>query len=775
MTERYRDASLPTELRVKDLVDRMTLDEKLAQLASRYIHEILVDSDGSPTLAEELLADGVGHISRIGGAAALSPETVVEVANALQRHLTTKTRLGIPAIVHEECVAGYMGPGGTNYPHSIGIAATFDPRIPERIGTAVSRQLREAGAHQGLAPVLDVCRDPRWGRVEETSGEDPYLVGAMGLAAVRGLQGGDPATAVVATAKHFAGHGVPEGGLNAAPPHMGPRELREVFLTPFEAAVRIGGVSSFMHAYHEIDGVPCIAHGELLDRTLREAWRFDGTLVSDYNGIEELAYTHRLVPDLVAAATVAIENGVDVELPSTAAYGDPLRHAVETGQVDQSHIDRSVARVLTQKFELGLFEDPYVDARGMRPTDDDRAIALDAARRSIVLLENSDDILPLTGHRTIGVIGPSAHDARLHLGDYSYAAALELLNEIHRAGMAFMGSIDGPVPPVDLSDVPTVLDAIRDRAAADVSVVFEPGCESVLAPADTAAAVRVAEASDVVVFVGGDRSGMDDMATCGEFRDRSELGLPGEQQTLLDAVVDTGTPVVLVLLGGRPLAPDLRGVSAVLHAWLPGDAGGPAIADVLFGIVSPGGKLPMTVPRHSGQIPIYHGHKPTGGRSRLKGPYVDRSNTPLWPFGHGLSYTSFELSALRVAERTVSTDGVVECEVDVVNSGRVEGDEVVQLYARRDAASVTRPVRELVGFSRVSLAPGERATVRFSVPVDLFGFVGPDMSFGVEPGTVHLAAATSSDVPTDAWLDVELTGPRRIEPDRSFFSSVEVS
>jgi beta-glucosidase len=774
VTAPYLDPSRSVDDRVKDLLGRMTIEEKLAQLGSRYIHELLVGHDFDSGLATKLIANGVGHISRIGGAAALDPQGVVDVANDLQRFLVEHTRLGIPALVHEECVAGYMGPGGTNFPHTIGMAASFDPDLTERMNQSIAHQVRQAGAHQGLAPVFDVCRDPRWGRVEETAGEDPYLVATIGVAATRGLQGGDTESSIVATAKHFAGHGVPEGGLNSAPPHIGPRELREVFLTPFEAAVRIGHIHSFMHAYHELDGIPCIANRDLLVGILRSQWGFDGTMVSDYNGIEELAITHRMVPSIDEAAAVALECGVDVELPSTTAYGEPLLRAIESGRIDIDIVDQSVTRILRQKVWLGLFEKPYVDGSGIEVRDVDRAVALEAARRSLVLLKNDGPILPIAGTPKISVIGPSADDARLHMGDYSYAASLDLLVEIGESAPQFLGGLSDPVDPLDLSYVPTVLDAIRERAPSEVHVDHVRGCGIFSDEFDVGAAVDSARAADLVIFVGGGRSGMDDPSTTGEFRDRTEIGLPGRQQELLDAVVATGTPVALVLLSGRPLSPDVSGVAAVLHAWLPGDEGGPAIAAALFGDVSPGGKLPITVPRHVGQVPIYHGHKPTGGRSRLKGDYVDRSITPLWPFGYGMSYSSFELSPLRVDSAAVSTSGVIECSVDLANVGQTDADEVVQIYARRESASVTRPVRELVGFARVSLAAGERRTVRFSVPADLLGFVDTQMRFTVEPGVVRMTAATSSTVDEDSWVDVELTGAPVVEPSRSFFSTVTV-
>jgi beta-glucosidase len=581
--------------------------------------------------------------------------------------------------------------------------------------------------------------------------------------------------AVVATAKHFAGHGVPEGGMNSAPPHIGPRELREVFLPPFEAAVRVAGVASFMHAYHEIDGIPCIANRALLLDTLRSEWGFTGTMVSDYNGIEELAVTHRLATDLEEAAAVAIEAGVDVELPSTAAYGAPLRRALHSGRVAESDIDRSVARVLRQKFELGLFENALVAGAGNQPTNADRALAHRAAQRSLVLLENEAKLLPLSPNVTsIAVIGPTAADPRFLLGDYSQAANLETMEEARVAADEFSPAPASPVPPADLRGVLSVLDAINDRSGPDTKITYAAGCGvNDEHTDDIPAAVAVAADADVAVVVAGGRSGMTRSATCGEFRDRTDLGLPGSQQQLLDAVVATGTPVVLILLSGRPLSPDTTGVRAVLHAWLPGGHGAGAVAGALFGDFSPGGKLPITVPRHVGQVPIYHGHKPTGGGVRLKGDYVDRPATPRYPFGFGLSYTTFEVTGPQLAATTVPTDGSVSATVHVINTGSVAGDEVVQIYARRLAASVTRPVRELVGFARIALDPGEARTLTFHIPADLLGFIDREMRFAVEPGPVTISAGTSA-LDIVGTVPLELVGPTIVAPDRSFFSSVEI-
>lgn len=773
---RYRDDSLPVEERVQDLLQRMTLDEKLAQLGSTYSSEIVDGNKLEPGLAGKFMEHGIGHISRIGGASALEPHEVAEVANAIQQDLLTRTRLGIPAIVHEECLAGVMAKGATCFPQGIGMAATWDPDLAYRVGRSIARQMRAGGAHQGLAPVLDVCRDPRWGRVEETSGEDPYLVASMGVASARGLQTGGPDGGVIATAKHFVGHGAPEGGLNSAPPHIGPRELREVYLFPFQAAVRAAGVHSLMHAYHEIDGVPCIADRDLLVDTLRNEWGFEGTIVSDYNGVEELVVTHRLVPTLTEAAAASLEAGIDVELPTTAGYGSPLKSAVESGRIDAAIVDRSVAKVLGQKLRLGLFEDPMVPSTGMIPSLEDAELARTAAQASFVLLKNDDAVLPLRDPLgSIAVIGPSADNARLLLGDYSFAAALEAMEEARADAGAFVPAPGHSPGSPDLSGVPTLLDAMVRRAGESISVRYARGCGfSGTATEGFPEAVAIAAEADVAVLFMGGKSGMTLDATAGEFRDRTAIDLPGVQEGLLEAIGATGTPVVLVLVSGRPLSPDVSNAQAVLHAWLPGEHGADAVAGVLFGDVSPAGKLPITIPRNVGQIPIYHGHKPTGGRSRLKGEYVDAPNTPLYPFGYGLSYTSFEVSPPQLALSSVATDGVVVASVTAANTGTMEGDEVVQIYARRESAPVTRPVRELVGFKRIHLEPGETRTLTFELAADQFGFYDREMRYAIHPGLVTISSATSS-VDVSGSVDVELVGPVVVDPQRTFFSTVEVT
>ena len=755
----YRDSDKAVGERVSDLLGRMTPEEKLAQLSSYWSHEILDREAFDPAKAADRLGLGIGQITRIAGATNLPQRGVAELANEIQRFLVEKTRLGIPAIVHEECLHGLLARESVCFPQAIGQAAMWQPELVHAMASRLGRELRAAGAQQALAPILDITRDPRWGRIEETYGEDPYLVAELGAAYIRGLQGdGPPEDRVIGTGKHMVGHGLPEGGLNHAPSHIGPRELEDAFLFPFEAAVRAAGLRSIMHAYDDVDGMPCVASKALLTDTLRGRWDFDGIVVSDYFGIDELMNSHAMTGDTSAAAALALEAGVDVELPTMRFYAGPLAEAVAAGRLSQAVVDQAVARVLRAKFELGLFEKPYVVSDTAHiPFAEDRALAREIARQSIVLLGN-DGTLPLrTDLHTVAVIGPSADDARNLLGDYAHVAHIEALVE--------MGGFGSQLPEWltvtdELAGHATILDAIRSRVGGDTEVRFAAGCGLVDGDDDgIRAAVAAAKGAEVAIVVAGERSGLTEDCTCGESRDRMEIGLPGRQGELVAAVAATGTPVVLVLVAGRPLAVEAEAAAsaAVVHAWLPGEEGPEALADVLFGVTNPGGKLPVTVPRKAGQIPIYYGHKPSGGKSNWKGPYADGSNLPLWPFGFGLSYTSFEVRDLRLGEEKVPLDGELLASVEVRNSGDRAGDEVVQLYVRDEEASVTRPVKELRGFKRVRLEAGERCRITFRLAVEQLAFTGVDGRLRLEPGRMTVMAGTSSDdLPCAAQF--ELTG-----------------
>ncbi len=778
---RYLDPGSAVEERVGDLLGRMTLEEKAAQLGSRWVFE-LAGSDGRLTTeAPELIRHGLGQITRISGASGRGPYEAADVANLLQRHLVEETRLGIPAIVHEEICSGLMARDATIFPQAIGLASTWEPTLVEALAAAVREQMRATGAHQGLGPVLDICRDPRWGRLEETFGEDPHLVARMGVAFVRGLQGDDLRFGVVATAKHLVGYGASEGGRNWAPAQIPARELREVYLHPFEAAVRLGRVRSLMNAYNELDGVPCAADRELLTTRLRDDWGFDGCVVSDYFSIGQLADYHRFAVDPQDAAVKTLEAGIDVELPSTDCYGQPLLDALRAGLVSPETLDESVRRVLRTKFELGLFEQPFVDVRIAKASNDTgahRELARKIARKSLVLLRN-DGILPLAPDlRSAALIGPGADQARYLFGDYAYPAHIESLTDVLESGQDPFSSKPPPGRPQiekPVVEAPSLLDALREVFGEGVR--FARGCEVTGDSRDGFDdAIAAAREADVAVVMLGDKSGLTADCTSGESRDRASLGLPGVQRDLLDAVVATGTPVVLVLVAGRPYGDALahEQCAAVLLAWLPGEEGAGAIVDALFGDANPGGKLPVSYPRSSGHIPVFYGHKATGGRSHPKGDYADGPITPLYPFGHGLSYTTFALENPVVKRNEISWDDTLTVEVTLSNTGDRAGDEVVQLYVRDPHATVTRPVLELKGFVRVELPPGASRRVTFDVPVGQLGFHGRDLDYVVEPGALDLFVGTSSADLVPAGTVTVVTDPAVPPPEKVFDGWVTV-
>lgn len=776
----YRDPARPVGERIADLLAQMTLEEKVAQLGSAWVFQLAAGPELDPVRGDELLRHGLGQVTRISGASSLDAAQAAGLANAIQRRLVEGTRLGIPAVVHEEICSGVMSRGSTIFPQAIGVAASWDSDLAGAIADAVREQMRAMGAHQGLSPVLDVCRDPRWGRTEETFGEDPYLVARMGVAFVRGLQGDDPATGVLATAKHFVGYGASEGGMNWAPPHIGPRELREVHLHPFEAVVRAAGVRAVMHAYNELDGVPLAADRGLLTGVLREEWGFAGCVVADYFAVRQLATYHHLAADAEEAAALALDAGLDVELPGTDCFGKPLLRAVRRGLVSEARIDTAVARVLRDKFELGLFEQPYVDterAAASVDTPAHRRLARTVARKSLVLLRN-DGILPLAaGAARIAVIGPNADRARHLFGDYTYPAHVESLTEVLRSGRnVFSMPLDEDHDLGDPeTDAVTVLAALRARFGD--RIVDAPGCgvnDEDRGGFDSA--VSLAAAADVAVLVMGDKAGLTRDCTSGESRDVTSLDLPGVQEELARAVIATGSPVVLVLVAGRPTGSAWlhERCAAVLMAWLPGQEGGEAIAEVLAGEAAPGGKLPISYPRSVGQVPVYYGHKLSGGRSHWTGRYVDSPATPLHPFGHGLSYTTFALSGVSVGPDEVAWNGEVTTTVTITNTGDRAGEEVVQLYVRDPVASVTRPVLELASFVRVELAAGEARTITFATPVGQLGFYDRELAYVVEPGHLDVFVGTSSADLVEAGSVTVVADPNGRPPRKAFDGSVTI-
>ncbi|WP_368409141.1 glycoside hydrolase family 3 N-terminal domain-containing protein [Halocatena marina] len=744
--------SMNLDCRVDDLLSQMTLDEKVAQLGSVNANKLLGDGTLDRERAEELLSDGIGHLTRIGGEGGLSPEKAAETTNELQMILQESTRLGIPAIPHEECLSGYMGPEGTTFPQAIGLASTWSSDLVREITDTIRGQLEAIGTRHALSPVLDVARDLRWGRVEETFGEDPTLVAALACGYVDGLQ--DNGDGISATLKHFAGHGVSEGGKNRSSVNIGRRELRETHLFPFEAAVRTANADAVMNAYHDIDGIPCASDEWLLTDVLRGEWGFDGTVVSDYYSVEYLRSEHGVAADRTEAGSAAVEAGIDVELPYTDCYGEHLVNAVEAGDVAEATIDQAVRRVLRAKARSGLLDDALVDPDvATEPFEAEKAIALTtrAARESMTLLKNEDDLLPLVGEdvSSVAVIGPKADDAHELMGDYAYAAHY-------------------PEEEVELNAT-TPLDAIRARSEEfGFGVHHERGCTTTGPKMDEfTSAVDAAEDADIAVAFVGARSAVDfsdldkdqedlpSVPTSGEGCDVVDLGLPGVQQKLVELVHDTGTPLVVVVVSGKPHSIEwiAEEVPAILQAWLPGEHGGEGIAAVLFGEHNPGGHLPVSIPRAVGQLPIHYNRKPNTANEA----HVYTESDPLYAFGHGLSYTDFDY-ALSLERDELAPAGTIVADVTVRNTGRRAGHDVVQLYVSAENPDQARPVQELVGFERVSVDAGESKCVSFEVDASQLAYYDRDFNLAVEEGPYEFRVGHSaSDIVTTASFTVNKT------------------
>jgi beta-glucosidase len=776
----YLDASLLISERVADLLGQMTLDEKLAQIYSCWMRDLLDKHHSlSPEKMKRQFVNGMGQITRAGGSSTFPPATLAKTVNALQRYLVKETRLGIPAIVHEECCLGFMALGGSAFPQMIGLASTFQPELAEKMTTVIRKQMRAVGAHQGLAPVLDVARDARWGRVEETFGEDPILVSQFGLAYVKGLQGNSlNEGGVMATGKHFVGHSLSQGGLNCAPAQIGKHELWDIYLAPFQAAVRDAGLHSIMNAYPELDGEVVAASRAILTDLLRERLGFDGLLVSDYEAILMIHNYQKMATDKSSAAVLALQAGIDVELPVAVCYTDPLKEAIQKGEVSIDLVDIAVSRHLQKKFELGLFENPYVDENHVLEvfeTPDQRALANQIACQSMVLLTNNG-ILPLKKTSgTLAVIGPNADNSRNLLGDYSYPAMLSYMHSI-----AIPGSALAAIDPADLVPqevkVPTILDSIK-AVVPKVNVLHARGCGTL--DEDRSGfdeAVRIAQQADVVVLVLGERSGMTPDCSTGETRDSVDLRLPGVQHALAEAIFKTEKPVVVVLVNGRPLAiPELvQKADAILEAWLPGEEGGGAVAKTLFGETNPGGRLPITFPRHVGQLPIFYNQKPSGGKSNWYTDYVTAQAKPLFPFGHGLSYTTFEYSALALSRERATSGETIDINIKVENTGSAMGDEVVQLYICDEYACSPRPIKELKGFVRLTLQPGETRCVTFHLAVDQLAFYDGNLDLVVESGRTQVMVGSSSeDIRLRDSFDIVGAKKEKVK-DRIFICPVEV-
>ena len=747
---RFREARRPIDERVNDLLSRMTLEEKIAQLMCLWMEkpndnsrvpkeQMPLGGEFSPELAKQKMPHGIGQFAR--QREARGPKRAAEYANATQKWLIENTRLGIPAIFHDEILHGNMGEGSTVFPVPLALASSWDLELIGRVFTAGARQTRMRGSHHVLGPNMDLARDPRWGRTEETYGEDPYLASEMVVAAVKAIQGNVAGREskleelkVIATGKHFAGHGQPENGTNIGPVNISERTLRETHFLPFESAVKRANLLSIMPAYHEIDGVPAHANQWLLQRVLRDEWGFGGVIVSDYYANTELIKRHAVAASEADSAKQALESGVDVELPDPAVY-KTIAEQVRSGRIAQTVLDTAVSRVLRQKFQLGLFENPYVDparAEQMTDTPEDRQLAAEAARRSIVLLKNQNNILPLDRSKlkSVAVIGPNASKA--HLGGYT-----------------------DPKPPRTVS----VLEGVKKKLEPAVKVNYAEGVKITKEGGnwfgDTATlndevsdrrlideAVQTANSSDAVILViGGNEDTNKEGWAESHLGDRDSIDLVGRQNDLVKAILGTGKPTVVFLVNSGPLAINYvaENVPGILEGFYLGQETGTAAADVIFGDHNPGGKLPVSFPRSVGQLPIYYNRKPSARRG-----YLFSTTEPLFPFGFGLSYTTFKYSDAQISKPRITSNEETSISVEVTNTGTRAGDEVVQMYIRDEVSSVTRPVKELKGFQRITLAPGEVRRVTFRITPDKLQFYNREMQRIVEPGKFQVMVGGNS-------------------------------
>jgi beta-glucosidase len=742
----YKNASLPIQDRVNDLLSRMTLEEKVFQMASGWDMQLhVIDPTGTYT------DESARYAIRMewGEEIKFTPRQSAILRNAAQRYQLEKTRLGIPILFQSEALHGFMEYGSTSFPQAIGLASTWNPALVKRIFTAIGDEAGSRAAGQVFSPVLDLARDPRWGRTEETFGEDPLLVTRMGIAAIEGLQGDAymiDRHHVMATMKHFAVHGQPEGGTNTAPGNISERIIRETFFIPFKAAVQEARVGSVMASYNEIDGIPSHINPWLLNKVLRQEWGFDGSVVSDGGGLQMLVDTHHVAYNYADAARKALAAGVEFDTSDGSVYRT-LVDQVKQGIVPVGEVDRAVAHILTVKFRLGLFDQPYVDpdyAEKVNNSPEHKQLALEAARQVMVLLKNEKNLLPLDLNKlkTIAVIGPNAAD--VHLGGYSRDPGFGI----------------------------SILDGIRQHVGNKANVLYAQGCKITDAPegyrgwwandvhlidpktqqASILQAVEIAKKSDVAILVvGGNESTTREASAEVHLGDRDSLDLLGAQNDLVKAVVETGKPVVVILINGRPLSINYitEKVPAILEGWYLGEEGGPAAAEVLFGDTNPGGKLPITFPRSVGDLPDYYYRKPSANRT-----YAFSTREPLFPFGFGLSYTTFKFSNLRVEPKQILAHGTATVSVDVTNTGAREGDEVAQLYLREEVTPVTQPVMLLKGFERISLKPGETRTVAWKVTPEMLAILDTDMQWRVVPGTFDVMVGPSSVQTSMVKLDV---------------------
>ena len=741
----YKNPQLSVDQRVEDLLNRMTLEEKVAQMICIWGEKknALMDENENINLnnLSTYLKDGVGQIARLSDTAGgLTAVEMAELANSIQKYFVEETRLGIPVVFHEECLHGLAGKEATSYPQPIGLASTFNPELIEKIFTAIAEDARSRGAHQALTPVLDVARDPRWGRVEETLGEDPYLISKIGVAAIKGLQGDatfKDKKHVIATLKHFVAHGQPESGSNCGPANFSERILRDTFLFPFKEAIQKGNAVSVMASYNEIDGVPSHANKWLLKDVLRNEWGFKGYIVSDYYAITELyknenTVSHSVAKDKVDAALLAVNAGVNLETPDPDCYPNLVK-LVREGKVNESVLDELIAPMLRYKFILGLFDDPFVNPELINTEvklENERKLALQVAQETIVLLKNENELLPLNlkKNSTLAVIGPNAD--RYLLGGYSGEPKYYT----------------------------TVLQGIKDKVGDKFNILYSEGCkttiggswnEDAVTPADPEEnkklikeAVEAAKKADIVILAVGENEQTSREAwNINHMGDRASLELFGMQNELVTAVKETGKPIVVLLFNGRPNSITYinEHIPAILECWYLGQETGQAVANVLFGDYNPEGKMPISVPRSVGHIPCHYNHKPSSRRG-----YLFDDISALYPFGYGLSYTTFAFSNIKLKSSSIKPDESTKVFVDVENTGKLAGVEVVQMYIRDLVSSVTRPVKELKGFKKVFLKPGESKTIELEILPEHLAFTNIYKEYTVESGDFEIMVGNSS-------------------------------
>jgi beta-glucosidase len=746
----YRNQELPISQRVENLFAQMTLQEKLNQTFCYHLWDDMLDEEGNIDFSDEIkeaLGHGVGQLGKPNWAFDKGPKESAEIANKIQKKVIESNRLGIPAIFHEEGLHGLWAKDSTVFPQAIGLSCSWEPQLAEEIFTVIAKEIRSRGSHQANTPMLDICRDPRWGRIEESYGEDPYLASRFGVAIVKGLQGTEETIDkehIAATVKHFAAYGLPEGGLNKGPVFLSERSMREVVLPPFKAAIMEAGALSVMPAYHEIDGIPCHSNKWLLTELLKKEWGFKGYVVSDYNGVRELNPLHHVASNNTEAGKLAMLAGVDMELDNPYCFSRLLESIKQSSELKKA-LDESVRRILSVKFKLGLFDDPFVEpdiAEKVNRAKENIQLSLKAAEKAIVLLKNKDDILPLDKSKIkkIAVIGP--HADSVHYGGYAH---------------------------YDTSKGITFFEGIKRYVGDEAEVLYSEGCRIHEGPgywltgdysefefSDEAEnrqriqeAVKLANKCDIIILAVGGTA-----VTCGEFLgDRHSLDLFGQQNELVEAVIGTKVPTVVCLVNGRPLTINYidREADAILETWYPGEQAGVALARTLFGEVNPSGKLTLSFPRSTGHLPVYYNKKPSANDT-----YFATDSTPLYPFGYGLSYTTFNYSYISINGSEFKTGEDINISFQLENDGEYEGEEIVQLYIRDKVSSVTRPIKELKGFKKVSLNPGEMRAVEFQLSTDDLKFYNQKMEYVVEPGEFEVMIGASSE-------DIKLTGSIEIK------------